>query len=67
MAPGGTANPASKLSHYSFFPVSFGGSDYEGSVVIDVRGLRMDVRFLCDEPDGKGSHVWDYFTILKDE
>ena len=62
---GGTANPATKLSHYPFFPVSFGGSDFEGSVVIDVRGSRMDVRFLCDEPDAAGSHVWDHFAILK--
>ncbi len=64
---GGTANPASKLGHYPFFPVSFGGSDYEGSLVIDVRGLRMDVKFLCDEPDGNGNHVRDHFTIVKTE
>jgi predicted phosphodiesterase len=67
VAAGGTANPASTLKHYPIFPVSFGGSDYEGSVVIDVRGLRMDGRFLCDQPDTTGSHVWDHFTILKTE
>jgi 3',5'-cyclic AMP phosphodiesterase CpdA len=64
---GGTANPAGKLSRYPIFPVSFGGSDYEGSLVIDVHGLRMDVKFLCDEPDAKGDHVWDHFTIVKTE
>jgi acid phosphatase type 7 len=67
VAAGGTANPANKLKHYPIFPVSFAGSDYEGSLVIDVHGLRMDVRFLCDEPDSTGSHVWDHFTIVKTE
>lgn len=67
VAAGGTANPSSKLKHYPIFPVSFGGSDYEGSVVVDVNGLRMDVKFLCDEPDSTGSHMWDHFTILKTE
>jgi len=26
----------------------------------------MDVHFLCDEVDKNGSHIWDYFTIIKD-
>jgi len=26
----------------------------------------MDVTFLCNEEDEKGSHIWDYFTIIKE-
>jgi acid phosphatase type 7 len=65
VAAGGTSNSIKDYRHYSIFPVYFPGSDYEGSVVIDVHGDRMDVKFLCDEPNDKGSHVWDYFTIMK--
>jgi hypothetical protein len=65
VAAGGTSNSIKDYRHYSIFPVYFPGSDYEGSVVIDVNGDRMDVKFLCDEKNDKGSHVWDSFTILK--
>ncbi len=65
VAAGGVANPANKHHIYPIFPVSFAGSDYEGSVAIDISGDRMDVNFLCDEQDAKGSHVWDHFTMLK--
>jgi hypothetical protein len=67
VAAGGTSNPAKTFRHYKIFPVYFPGSDYEGSVVIDVVGNKMDVKFLCDEKSTKGSHVWDYFTIMKVE
>jgi acid phosphatase type 7 len=67
VAAGGTSNSIKNYRHYSIFPVYFPGSDYEGSVVIDVKGHRMDVRFLCDEKNNKGSHEWDHFTILKNE
>jgi acid phosphatase type 7 len=64
---GGVANA---IKHYpvpySFIPVKFPGSDYEGSVVIDVNKNQMDVKFICNELNEKGSHVWDYFTIIKD-
>jgi acid phosphatase type 7 len=50
---------------YSIFPVVFAGEDYEGSVVIDVNRNQMDVRFICDEKNEQGSHIWDNFTILK--
>ncbi|TSA23023.1 T9SS C-terminal target domain-containing protein [bacterium] len=64
---GGTSSDASNLRYpFAFTPVVFRGSDYEGSLVVDVDGSnRMDVKFLCDELDAKGSHIWDYFTILK--
>jgi hypothetical protein len=63
---GGTSSDASNLRYpFSFTPVVFRGSDYEGSLVIDVNGTRMDVKFLCDEHNAAGSHVWDYFTIFK--
>jgi acid phosphatase type 7 len=65
VAAGGTSNSIKNYKHYSIFPVYFPGADYEGSVVIDVNGNRMDVKFLCDEKDNKGSHVWDHFTIKK--
>jgi acid phosphatase type 7 len=68
VAAGGNSNSIKDYhQHYSIFPFSFPGSDYEGSVVIDVRGDKMDVKFLCDELDSKGSHVWDYFTIIKND
>lgn len=60
---GGIASEDFEL--YSIFPVHFNGYEFEGSVVIDVQGHRMDVKFLCNEPDENGSHVWDYFTIMK--
>lgn len=64
---GGVANSIRHYpAPYSFIPVKFPGSDYEGSVVIDVNKNQMDVKFICDEPDGKGSHIWDYFTIRKE-
>jgi hypothetical protein len=65
LAAGGTSNSIKYYRHYSIFPVYFPGSDFEGSVVIDIDSDRMDVKFLCDEPNDKGSHVWDYFTIIK--
>jgi predicted phosphodiesterase len=60
---GGVANKYFTL--LPMFPVHYNGSDYEGSVVVDVNGNRMDVKFLCDELDENGSHIWDYFTIIK--
>lgn len=59
--PGGGVATKS-FEHYPIFSVSYPGQ--EGSVVIDVNGDRMDVKFLCDE-QSKGSNVWDYFTIIK--
>ena len=50
---------------YSFIPVRFPGSDFEGSVVLDIIGNRLDVKFLCNEINDKGSHIWDSFTIIK--
>jgi hypothetical protein len=65
---GGVANSSKYYPvPYSFIPVRFPGSDYEGSVVIDINGNKMDVKFLCNEEDEKGSHIWDYFTILKED
>jgi len=62
--PGGGVTTES-FEHYSIFPVYYSGDDKEGSVVVDVNGNRMDVHFICDEMNEKGSHVWDYFTIIK--
>jgi predicted phosphodiesterase len=62
---GGNSNSTKTFRRYPIFPVVFPGFDYEGSVVIDVQGDRMDVKFLCDEVNEQGSHVWDYFTIKK--
>lgn len=64
---GGTSNDAKYLTTpFSYFPVVFKGSDYEGSLVIDVDGSnRMDVKFLCDAGDVSGNHIWDYFSIVK--
>jgi predicted phosphodiesterase len=62
--PGGGVT-TENFEHYSIFPVYYSGEDKEGSVVIDVQGNRMDVRFICDEVNAEGSHVWDYFTIIK--
>jgi hypothetical protein len=67
VAAGGTSNSSKAFRHYSIFPIYFSGSTYEGSVVIDIHGNKMDVKFLCDEQNDKGSHLWDYFTILKTE
>ncbi len=63
--PGGGVT-TENFEHYSIFPVYYSGYEYEGSLVIDVHGNRMDVHFLCDEMDEKGSHIWDYFTIIKE-
>ncbi len=52
---------------YSIFPIHYNGYEYEGSLVVDVKGNRMDVKFLCNEVDEKGSHIWDYFTIKKEQ
>lgn len=63
---GGVANSAKYYpTPFSIYPVVFAGSDYEGSLVIDVNNNQMDVKFLCDEKNEKGSHIWDYFTIIK--
>lgn len=61
---GGVASKDFEL--YPIFPVHYNGYDYEGSVVVDVNGNRMDVRFICNESDNDGSHIWDYFTIIKE-
>jgi hypothetical protein len=50
---------------YSIFPVYFSKYEYIGSLVIDVKGDRMDVKSLCNLVNEKGSHIWDYFTIIK--
>ncbi len=63
--PGGGVT-TENFEHYSIFPVYYSGDDKEGSVVIDVHGNRMDVHFICDEVNAEGSHVWDYFTIIKE-
>ncbi len=67
-AAGGYSSGANNLIRpFSFMPVVYRGSNYEGSLVVDVDGgKRMDVSFLCDELDSLGSHVWDHFTILKE-
>lgn len=63
---GGVANSVKYYpAPFSIFPVVFAGSDYEGSLVIDVNGNQMDVKFLCDEKNKQGSQIWDYFTIIK--
>jgi predicted phosphodiesterase len=63
---GGVANA---IKHYpkpfNIFPIAFPGADFEGSLVIDVKGNQMDVKFICDEKNKEGSHIWDYFTIIK--
>jgi hypothetical protein len=65
VAAGGVANPSPKFVHFPIFPVYYSAPRIEGSVVVDVNNNRMDVRFLCDEPDASGSHIWDHFTIIK--
>jgi acid phosphatase type 7 len=63
---GGVANSSKYYPlPYSFIPVRFPGSDYEGSVVLDINGNRLDVKFLCNEENDKGSHIWDSFTVIK--
>jgi predicted MPP superfamily phosphohydrolase len=65
---GGVANSAKYYpTPLSIFPIVFAGSDYEGSVVIDVNGNQMDVKFICDEKNNTGSHIWDYFTLTKNK
>jgi 3',5'-cyclic AMP phosphodiesterase CpdA len=63
--PGGGVT-TDNFEHYSIFPVYYSGYDKEGSVVIDVHDNRMDVHFICDEVNEMGSHIWDYFTIIKE-
>jgi len=65
--PGGGSSNAAKYypTPISLFPVAYAGSDYEGSVVIDINGNQLNVKFICDEKNEKGSHIWDYFSILK--
>ena len=65
---GGTSNDPSHLPvPLSFTPVVFKQGNDEGSLVIDVTGSnRMDVKFLCDQPDlFTLSHTWDSLTIIK--
>ncbi len=64
VAPGGVATD--DFTHYEIFPVYFHSTKNEGSLVLDVEGDRMDVKFLSTEPDSKGNHIWDYFTIIKE-
>ena len=64
--PGGGV-ASGDFERYSIFPVFYSGRGREGSVVVDVDGARMDVTFLCDESDSRGSHVWDHFTIVKND
>lgn len=64
---GGVANSAKYYPKpFSIFPVVFPGSDYEGSLVIDVNNNQMDVKFICDEKNEKESNIWDEFSIIKD-
>ncbi len=63
VAAGGHAND--NFVHYPIFPVYYHSVDDEGSLVIDVVNNRMDVKFLCTEPDSTENHVWDHFTIIK--
>ena len=63
VAPGGVASD--DFTDYKIFPVFYHEENNEGSLVIDVKNNRMDVKFLCDELDSNGSHIWDYFTIIK--
>ncbi len=51
---------------YSIFPVHYNGYDFEGSLVVDVKGNRMDVKFLCNGLNESGSHIWDHFTVIKE-
>jgi predicted MPP superfamily phosphohydrolase len=65
---GGTSNDPSHLPvPLSFTPVVFKQANDEGSLVIDVTGSnRLDVKFLCDQPDlFTLSHTWDSLTIIK--
>ncbi len=63
VAAGGHASD--DFEHYEIFPVYFHSKDNEGSLVIDVIDNKMNVKFLCTEPDSNNSHIWDYFTIIK--
>lgn len=60
-------NAREKIEPYSIFPVYFSSKEYEGSLVIDINDNQMDVKFLCNEKNEQGSHIWDYFTIIKTE
>lgn len=63
----GTANDPKYLTvPLNFTPIVFKQSNNEGSLVIDVNSNRMDVKFICDQPDlFTLSHVWDSLTIIK--
>ncbi|MGB2866938.1 MAG: metallophosphoesterase [Bacteroidota bacterium] len=67
---GGVSNSSSHYPvPYGFIPVHFAGSDFEGSLVIDVSGPnQMDVKFLCtdDNPFMPKDHIWDHFTLIKE-
>lgn len=64
-ASGGVANPAKNFVRYPIFPVYYNARKVEGSLVIDVKDNRLDASFICNEINEKGSHIWDYFTIIK--
>ncbi len=61
---GGVASKDFEL--YPIFPVHYNGYEFEGSLAVDVHDNRMDVRYICDEPDEKGNHIRDHFTIIKE-
>ncbi len=63
VAAGGYASD--KFTHYPIFPIYYHDKNTEGSLVIDVIDNKMNVKFLCTEPDSNGNHVWDYFSIIK--
>ncbi len=66
VAPGGDA--VTNNAEYQIFSTTISGTEVEGSVVIDVDGdERMDVYFLCNTPDGDGSFVRDFFTIIQSD
>ncbi len=64
VAAGGHASD--DFTHYEIFPVYFHKKNNEGSLAIDVIDNRMNVKFLCAEPDSMGNHIWDYFSIIKE-
>lgn len=64
-ASGGVVNVAKNFVHYPIFPVYYNEKKLEGSLVIDVNKNKMDVNFICDELNEKGSHIWDHFSITK--
>lgn len=70
-AGGGVSNSTSHYpAPYEFIPVHFAGSEFEGSLVIDVsKSNRMDVKFLCtaSNPFLPNKNIWDYFSIVKSD